>query len=211
MPTAPNTLTDAPTSPDRSDRSTFTGRSIALDNWKKISNVPEMRVALAGVYANALEVYNSNPIAAAAAAAASAAAAATARDQALAGLGAADQSINLVQLAYGLAAAIDLAALAQRRIDDSRTYIVQTGEATVAQSASTEYTRTYASVAVTLPKAYLDAAYQVVVECVSAVPFLGCEGTVQVQSRTATGFVLAITGSATSAVLRWKTIHPNAK
>ena len=211
MPTAVPTLTDAPTSPDRSDRATFTARSIALDNWKKNQNVPEMRLALANVYANALEVYNSNPITKAAEAAASAAAAATARDAALAGLGAADQSINLVQLAYGLAAAIDLAALAQRRIDDISTYKTQSGEATIAQSASAEYTRTYASVAVTLPKAYLDAAYEVVVECVSAVPFLGCEGTVQVQSRATTGFTLAITGSATSAVLRWKTLHPNAK
>lgn len=58
MPTVVPTLTDAPTSPDRSDRATFTARSIALDNWRKNQNVPEMRTVLANVYANAVEVYN---------------------------------------------------------------------------------------------------------------------------------------------------------
>ena len=58
MPTAVPTLTDAPTSPDRSDRATFTARSIALDNWRKNQNVPEMGTVLANVYANALEAYN---------------------------------------------------------------------------------------------------------------------------------------------------------
>lgn len=56
MPIAPNTITDPGLSPDRSDRATFTARSIALDNWKKNQNVPEMRTVLANVYANALEV-----------------------------------------------------------------------------------------------------------------------------------------------------------
>ena len=57
--TAPPSLTDAPTSPDRSDRTTFTARAIALDNWTKNYNIPEMRLALANVYANALDVYAS--------------------------------------------------------------------------------------------------------------------------------------------------------
>jgi len=56
MPTAPHTRTDAPASPDPSDRNTFTSRSIALDDWRKNNNVPEMRTLLANVYANAVEV-----------------------------------------------------------------------------------------------------------------------------------------------------------
>lgn len=58
MPTVPPVLTDAPASPDRADRATFAARSIALDNWRKNQNVPEMRTALANVYANALELIN---------------------------------------------------------------------------------------------------------------------------------------------------------
>lgn len=54
MATAPPTLTAAPTSPDRADRATFSARSVALDDWRKNSNVPEMTLALANVYANAL-------------------------------------------------------------------------------------------------------------------------------------------------------------
>ena len=57
MPVVPPILTDAPTSPDRADRTSFTARSIALDNWRKNQNVPEMRTLLANVYANATEVY----------------------------------------------------------------------------------------------------------------------------------------------------------
>jgi len=60
MPTAPPALTAAPTSPDRSDRATFTARSIALDNWRKNYNVPEMGAALANVYANAVYVYDTS-------------------------------------------------------------------------------------------------------------------------------------------------------
>jgi hypothetical protein len=55
MPAAVPTLTNAPTSPDRADRATFTARSIELDNWRKNQNVPEMRTVLANVYANAVE------------------------------------------------------------------------------------------------------------------------------------------------------------
>ena len=94
--TVPPSMTPAPTSPDRSDRATFTARAIALDNWTKNNNVPETVAAMANVYANAVDTYNnalnvqadriltqtaasvvtaSNPIANAASAAASAASA----------------------------------------------------------------------------------------------------------------------------------------
>ena len=56
MPTAPATLTAAPTSPDRSDRATFSARAVALDDWTKNTHVPELQAALDNVYANALEV-----------------------------------------------------------------------------------------------------------------------------------------------------------
>lgn len=135
----------------------------------------------------------------------------TARDEAVAGLGAADQSLNLVHLAYGLAGAIDLAGQAAKEAARNTSYRTQTGEVTVTQAASGGHTRTYASVAVTLPKAFRDTTYQVDVECLAALPFLGCEGSVQVLSRATNGFVLAITGSATSATLRWTVSHPNAK
>lgn len=163
-------------------------------------------VAIQGASANAATATDRS-----AAATASAAQAATARDQALAGLGAADQSVNLVQLAYGISAALDQAAMANKRVTDATSYLTQSGEATVTQAASTEMVRTYATVAVTLAKPYFDTAYQVEVECISAVPGVGFQGNVVVQSRATNGFVLAITGSATSAVLRWKTLHPNAK
>jgi len=135
----------------------------------------------------------------------------TARDEAIAGLGAADQSLNLVHLAYGVAGALDVAGQAVKEAERNTNFRIQTGEATVTQAASSGHTRTYASVAVTLSRAYRSTDYQVEVECINAAPFLGCEGQVQVQSRSTNGFVLAITGSATSATLRWKTFHPNAK
>jgi hypothetical protein len=134
----------------------------------------------------------------------------TARDAALAGLGAADQSANLAQLAYALDYAILQSGLANNRINDLQNQMIQSGTATITQGASTELVRNYATVTVTLPKAYLDAAYQVEVECDSAAPALGHQGNVIVQSRATNSFVLAITGSATSATLRWKTIHPAA-
>jgi hypothetical protein len=157
---------------------------------------------------------SAKPVSTAQATANSAVASAAAADATAKAAGAvADAAVSatVVQLAYGLAAAVDLAALAQRRIDDVSAYKTQTGTCTVTQSASNEFTRTYASVAVTLPRAYLNANYQVVVECDSAAPFLGAEGQIQVQSRATNGFILAITGSATSASLRWKTIFPTAQ
>jgi hypothetical protein len=135
----------------------------------------------------------------------------TARDQAVAGLGAADQSLNLVQLAYGIARALAQAAQALRNHDRVLTYHTQSGTATVTQSASSAHFRNYASVAVTLPKPFLTTDYQVVVETEAAAPFLGAEGQIIVSARATNGFVLLITGSATSATLRWKVIHPNAK
>lgn len=124
---------------------------------------------------------------------------------------AADQSLNLVHLAYGLAGAIDLAGQAVKEAERNATFRIQSGEAIVTQANSPAHTRTYASAAVTLPRAYRTTDYQIEVECIAAAPFLGCEGQVQVQSRSTNGFVLAITGSATSATLRWKAINPNAK
>jgi len=135
----------------------------------------------------------------------------TARDQAVAGLGAADQSTNLAQLAYGIARALAQAAQALRNHDRVLTYHTQSGTATVTQSASSAHFRNYASVAVTLPKPFLTTDYQVVVEAEAAAPFLGAEGQIIVSARATNGFVLLITGSATSATLRWKVIHPNAK
>ena len=135
----------------------------------------------------------------------------TARNEAVAGLGAADQSLNLVHLAYGIAGAVDLAGQAVKEAERNVNFRIQSGEVTVTQADSPAHTRTYASAAVTLPRAYRTTDYQIEVECIAAAPFLGCEGQVQVQSRSTNGFVLAITGSATSATLRWKAINPNAK
>lgn len=135
----------------------------------------------------------------------------TARDEAVAGLGAADQSLNLVHLAYGVAGAVDLAGQAVKEAERNVNFRIQSGEVTVTQADSPAHTRTYASAAVTLPRAYRTTDYQIEVECIAAAPFLGCEGQVQVQSRSTNGFVLAIAGSATSATLRWKAINPNAK
>lgn len=50
---APPTLTPAPTSPDRSDPSTFAARAVALDDWTKNIQIPEAQATLANVYANA--------------------------------------------------------------------------------------------------------------------------------------------------------------
>lgn len=55
MPTAAPTLTAAPTSPDRADRATFAARAVALDDWTKNSQVPEMQALGDNVYANAVE------------------------------------------------------------------------------------------------------------------------------------------------------------
>jgi len=135
----------------------------------------------------------------------------TARDEAIAGLGAADQSLNLVHLAYGVAGAIDLAGQAGKEAERNANFRTQTGDVVVTQAASTGHTRTYASAAVTLAKPFRNTDYQISIECIAAAPFLGCEGSIQIQSRATNGFVIAITGSATSATLRWKVSHPNAK
>jgi hypothetical protein len=143
----------------------------------------------------------------AAEAAASAGAASQARDDALAGLGAVDQSLAQALLAYGVAEAIDLAGQAVKGVDRVRGYFVQSGAVTIAQSASAAVDRTFASAAVVLPKAYQDAGYQVVAEIESAVPAIGFAGQVAVSNRAVNGFSLSISGSATGAVIRWKTIH----
>lgn len=54
MPFAAPTLTPAPTSPDRADRATFAARAVALDDWTKNNQVPEMQALGGNVYANAV-------------------------------------------------------------------------------------------------------------------------------------------------------------
>ena len=56
-PTTPPSLTAAPTSPDRADRATFTARAIALDNWTKNNQVPEMGALGTNVFDNATVAY----------------------------------------------------------------------------------------------------------------------------------------------------------
>lgn len=90
------------------------------------------------------------------------------------------------------------------------TYKTQTGSVTITQAASNEMARTHASASVVLPIAYLDAGYQVVAEIESAAPFSGSAGLLLVSNRATNGFTLSMTGSATSATLRWKTLNPNA-
>ena len=122
-----------------------------------------------------------------------------------------DQAQTNAQMTYGLSYAIEQAGIANKRVTDATSYQTQTGTATITQAASTELVRTYASVAVVLPKPYTGTDYQVVAEIESAAPFDGCAGQVLVKNRATNGFTLAITGSATSTVIRWKTLHPNAK
>lgn len=55
MPTAPPVLTAAPTSPDRSDAATFSARAIALDDFTKNVQIPEMQLAINAAYNNAVE------------------------------------------------------------------------------------------------------------------------------------------------------------
>ena len=59
MPTAPPTLTAAPTSPDRADRATFAARAVALDDFTKNVQIPELQASLDNVYTNAVDAYNS--------------------------------------------------------------------------------------------------------------------------------------------------------
>ena len=59
MPTSPTTLTAAPTSPDRADRATFAARAVALDDWTKNTQIPELQAAINNAYANTVEAYNS--------------------------------------------------------------------------------------------------------------------------------------------------------
>jgi hypothetical protein len=60
MPTAPPVLTPAPTSPDRSDRATFSARAIALDDWTKNVHVSELQAAINSAYANAVAAAGSS-------------------------------------------------------------------------------------------------------------------------------------------------------
>jgi hypothetical protein len=115
------------------------------------------------------------------------------------------------QLTFALDYAIDQAAMANKRVTDATSFQTQTGTASFTQSASTEMTRTYATATVTLPKAYKNTDYQVVIDPVSATPALGWQGEITVQSRSVNSFVLQMSGSATACSVRWKTLHPNAE
>lgn len=56
MPVAaitPPSLTDAPAVPDRSDATTFSARAVAQDTFVKTNNIPELRLVIANVAANA--------------------------------------------------------------------------------------------------------------------------------------------------------------
>ena len=55
----PPTLTLPGLSPDRSDRATFTARSIARDDYIKNTQVPQLTLALANVAANATDAASS--------------------------------------------------------------------------------------------------------------------------------------------------------
>lgn len=123
----------------------------------------------------------------------------------------ADQSVANMQLAFAADYAMDQAAQANKRVTDATTYQTQTGTASFTQSASSELIRTYATATVSLPKAYRNTDYQIVIETVSATPALGFEGQITVQSRAVNSFVLQMSGSATACSVRWKAIHPNAE
>jgi len=56
---APPTLNDPGLSPDRSDRATFSARAIALDDFTKNVQIPQLRLALANVSANASDAATS--------------------------------------------------------------------------------------------------------------------------------------------------------
>jgi len=118
---------------------------------------------------------------------------------------------TLSQLTFALDYALDQAAMANKRVSDATSFQTQTGTASFTQSASTAIVRTYATATVTLPKAFKNTDYQVVIDPVSATPALGFEGQITVQSRSVNSFVLQMSGSATACSVRWKTLHPNAE
>ena len=139
------------------------------------------------------------------------------------------QDSTTAKLTYTLDYALTQAANANKRVDVAQNYMVQTGTAqvtqtavafdAVSQAAASWLVRANASVTVTLPKAYPDTDYQVIVEVESAAPtaattaaaqYSAYAGAVHVTSRATNSFVLSITGAATTANLRWKTLHPAA-
>lgn len=80
MPVAaitPPSLTDAPAVPDRADVTTFAARAVAQDTFVKVNNIPELRLVIANVAANAT-IAQGNATEAATTAAASATSAANA-------------------------------------------------------------------------------------------------------------------------------------
>lgn len=93
-----------------------------------------------------------------------------------------------------------------------RSHSIKTGTVTITQAAGvagdgTGHARSYAGQPIVFATPYADANYQVVVESDTTVPFRGAEGNFLVSNRAANGFTLSMTGGATSATVRWKTIH----
>jgi hypothetical protein len=186
-------ITALPTPPTRSDPATFATRG--------------------DVFMTALPAFATEANALLADVNAKEAAATTAANimQSLAGVGAENQSSNLVHLTFALNYALDQAAMANKRVSDATSFQTQTGTASFTQSASTDIVRTYATATVTLPKAFKNTDYQVVIDPVTATPALGWQGEITVQSRSVNSFVLQMSGSATACSVRWKTLHPNAE
>ena len=139
------------------------------------------------------------------------------------------QDTNIAKILYSLDYALTQAANANKRIDVAQNYMVQTGTAqvtqtavardAVSQAAASWLVRANPTVTVTLPKAYPDTDYQVIVEVESAAPtsattaaaqYAAYAGEVEVTSRATNSFVITLTGSATTTNLRWKTLHPAA-
>lgn len=148
----------------------------------------------------------------------------TARDQALAGLGAADNSQVLSELVGAVQFAVSQAGALSKDLDDARNYRTMTGVVNLTQNASTDVIRTYPTAAVafarpnplggpaaTIACSYPDAGYQVDFEVLSASPNIEFAGQIRAQSKASNGFVVAMTGSATAASIRWTATYPNVK
>ena len=87
----------------------------------------------------------------------------------------------------------------------------QTGVVSISQAFSRDVIRTHASVPVMLPVAVIGTDYQVHFEVLSAAPTEDFVGEIRALSKSTNGFVVAMTGSATTASLRWTITHFNEK
>lgn len=114
---APITLTLPGLSPDRSDRATFSARSVARDEYIKTVQVPQLQIALNDIYNNAGEAFSS-ATAADASADAAVVSAATAEAAALSALGAAGAPVWVsgTTYIYGFVVWSPITKLIYRRI-----------------------------------------------------------------------------------------------